>query len=805
MSYNQYPQYMQYSTQAPYGANQTYAGGSYGTSTPYPYGSTAAGATYPPTTGSAAPGYQGSPAGSYQGGSAGSYLPTQQPQQQPQQQGTAGSPMGGAYGAQPAAGYGSASYGSQSPYGQAYPGSGGAGSAYPSSAAGMGMYGAYQQPSYPQGTYPQGNYPATTSSGYGAMGGAKPAGPSAPYPSGGYGTYGQSSTYPASTQSAYGQSPSYGQSYGQGGSGYPPSTQGAYTGSYPQSAQGNYQTQPATPPPQSGDYGQKDYGQRDYGQKYPQSGASYGAGAGYSDGYGRRQDYMQQPQGSQQFQGRRSDGGWQSDRADDRYRSSGQGYGSYGQQGYQQQQSSSGGWGRAYEASQTSNFNQRQQPQWSQPDSGPAREDGAHRADGLLKPSDESGQPQTGSAGADAATPPPESSPSSSRVVQLAGLSFGQVERIPVDIVYRCPRLQVAADFQKIVCHYADHTRPFPPTADFGSNIQILEESTPYVEPFSEEVGQRLEMAYDTDGQKQEPPLRHVVRVMLPTSNNEPGRHLCRRLSFVVLKCNTGKWCVPGGQYSSEIDGPDPFDDATLAKAACRVVQAQIGMDLAQCRLHKFIEVFYETGSARTRVVFLIPEVWAASEPLKAYSQVKEVATPYTAQEEVEEDMTEEDIENFNKQWRDSLEQERIAMAAVIPGEREVDRLERLDKFEEEMKHKEDHPPVPPKTKKVMRSVEKQRVNKVATLIPAYASLIDLAEYQQPSSLSTEDFNSIFEVKLFALCFDEMLRLHFSSSIIGWMKEYPLKKQAEATERELKRKREEDWAARRAAKRQRLE
>lgn len=32
------------------------------------------------------------------------------------------------------------------------------------------------------------------------------------------------------------------------------------------------------------------------------------------------------------------------------------------------------------------------------------------------------------------------------------------------------------------------------------------------------------------------------------------------------------------------------------------------------------------------------------------------------------------------------------------------------------------------------------------------------------------------QVKLFALCFDEMLRLHFSSSIIGWMKEYPLKK-----------------------------
>lgn len=48
-----------------------------------------------------------------------------------------------------------------------------------------------------------------------------------------------------------------------------------------------------------------------------------------------------------------------------------------------------------------------------------------------------------------------------------------------------------------------------------------------------------------------------------------------------------------------------------------------------------------------------------------------------------------------------------------------MDRLERLDKFEEEMKHKEDHPPVPPKTKKVMRSVEKQRVNKVATLMYA--------------------------------------------------------------------------------------
>lgn len=82
------------------------------------------------------------------------------------------------------------------------------------------------------------------------------------------------------------------------------------------------------------------------------------------------------------------------------------------------------------------NFNQRQQPQWSQPDSGPAREDGAHRADGLLKPSDESGQPQTGSAGADAATPSPESSPSSSRVVQLAGLSFGQV---PLCILYFFP------------------------------------------------------------------------------------------------------------------------------------------------------------------------------------------------------------------------------------------------------------------------------------------------------------------------------------------------------------------------------
>eukprot|EP00668_Euglena_longa_P048486 GGOE01065554.1.p1 GENE.GGOE01065554.1~~GGOE01065554.1.p1 ORF type:complete len:1107 (+),score=214.67 GGOE01065554.1:487-3321(+) len=632
------------------------------------------------------------------------------------------------------------------------------------------------------------------------MTGMKPGGTAASYSSGGtgttayssgsYGTYGQSSTYPSTAQ-AYGQSPSYGQPYGQMGT-YS-SAQGAYSGSYPQTTQGGYQSQTASS--QSSDYGQKDYGQRDYSQRFPQSGSFYGSGQ--SDGYGRRQDYPQQP-GAQSFQGRRSEGGWQSDRTDDRYRASGQGYGSYGQTSYQQQTS---GWGRAYEASQSSDLSQRQQPQQWEPS--PTREE-APRTDTHTKSTEEVDL-QGGSDATDVSQSASECSPNNARVTQLAGLSFGQVHRIPVDIAYRCPRLQMALDFQEIICYYADHAHPFPMNTNLGATIAVSEDNVPFVDTAGEEAGKELDMVYDAEGQKQAAPLRHFVRVMLLTADNEPGRHLCRRLNFVILKCSTGKWCVPGGQYSSELDGPDAHEDATLKRTACRLVQAQIGADLSQCQFHKFTELFYETGSSRSRVVFFIPETWTIGEPVKAYTQVKEVVTPYTAQEEVEEDMTEEDIENFHKQWRDALEQERIAMAAVIPGEREVDRLERLDKFEDEMKEKEDNPPVPPKTKKVMRSIQKQRVTKQPTLVPAYASLIDLAEYQQPPSLSTEDFNSIFEVKLFALCFDEMLRFHFSSRIVQWLKEFPLKKQAEEAEQEQKRKREEDRAAHRAAKRQRRE
>ena len=59
---------------------------------------------------------------------------------------------------------------------------------------------------------------------------------------------------------------------------------------------------------------------------------------------------------------------------------------------------------------------------------------------------------------------------------------------------------------------------------------------------------------------------------------------------------------------------------------------------------------------------------------------------------------------------------------------------------------------------------------------PAYMSLHALAEYNQYQKDRQTDLNSMFEAKLFALCYDEMLRKHFGAKLIIWLKAWPAKK-----------------------------
>lgn len=284
-----------------------------------------------------------------------------------------------------------------------------------------------------------------------------------------------------------------------------------------------------------------------------------------------------------------------------------------------------------------------------------------------------------------------------------------------------------------------------------------------------------MELRYSKEGEKEAGPLRHLVRVMMLTATPAEGdlRHPSNVLSFILLKNNKAKWWAPGGAYDGAVDGADPYSDATLQATAIRTVKAQMNVDLGHCKFHRFMEAFFETGAGPIRMVYLLPEVWGVEGGFHAATQLKEDIIEYVDRTEEEHALTEEDIAKFHEEWAVALEKEKAAAEAEVEGEREVDRLDRLQRFSEHFRAKEANPPQPPATKKTVVEVPKQNIIKHTMVTPFGAPVAELAEYHQHTYFSTEDFNSTFEVKLFALCFDEWLRGHFGARILEWLQALP--------------------------------
>jgi hypothetical protein len=259
---------------------------------------------------------------------------------------------------------------------------------------------------------------------------------------------------------------------------------------------------------------------------------------------------------------------------------------------------------------------------------------------------------------------------------------------------------------------------------------------------------------------------------------------LCNTLRFVLLK-SKGQHEAPGGAWLPQ-DGPDPYDDETLKKTACRTVLAQTNIDLSQCVFHNFMELFYETDCSKTRVVYVMPEVWGLESPLQACRSCDEETQEYTNKVEEEVELTQEEIAAFKQEWADKLQQEKAEAEKEVEGESEEDRAARLEQFNKSHEEKEANPPEAPKTKKTVKEVTQTRCVKHPRQTPVLMSLLGLAEHWQIRGHA--DFTEMFEAKLFALSFDEMLRNFFGTKVIEWLRLHPENSEAPEPSRDAKRK-----------------
>jgi hypothetical protein len=383
----------------------------------------------------------------------------------------------------------------------------------------------------------------------------------------------------------------------------------------------------------------------------------------------------------------------------------------------------------------------------------------------------------------------------------------------------------MAADFQLVKAHYADESGSVDVDISHAPGCKIMvgegeENNIPYLEPNAEEVQPEKEIQYDEDGNKIKPAMRYCVRVMLlsEVANSGPNLHLSNKLHFLVLKHLRGRAtasCV-GGLLDPEKDGEDLTTDEALKSAAVRHAKAQINVDLSGCDFHKFLELQYENGSYETRTVFVIPEIWKLEEPLVACTQTKEEEIQIKEVVEEEVELTEEEVEASLKPWnteveklKEALEKAKTELEAAkekeVEGETDEEKAAAetaktaaveektaaVTKAEEALKEKEEAKPEVPATRKVRKEQVKTKTVTQPILKPMHMSLHAIAESQQYQQ-KRADFDAIFEMKLFAASFDEMLRRYFGVRVLNWLRDYKIRKAAEDAERAEKRKKEQE-------------
>eukprot|EP00667_Euglena_gracilis_P003899 EG_transcript_3909 len=246
---------------------------------------------------------------------------------------------------------------------------------------------------------------------------------------------------------------------------------------------------------------------------------------------------------------------------------------------------------------------------------------------------------------------------------------------------------------------------------------------------------------------------------------------------------------------------------------AVRVVREQFGADISKCTIHRFLDFKYTTEEgAEIQTTIMIPEIWKHADlPLVLGKLSKEDEEEVKVLKTVEEPMTSEDIEAQKKGWREKIEKMRAQAKAPRPGEREVERMERLERMEEEIQKLERNPPDIKETKQVTKEVVEKKLVRREISKPVLVSLQNMLDLAQPYGEGPHT-NALFEVKMFAHCFLEMVKLEMGLKIIDWLPSYKARVTEENELHSHKRKRDteaiqerEKINRERQAKRQKLE
>eukprot|EP00667_Euglena_gracilis_P001857 EG_transcript_1858 len=373
------------------------------------------------------------------------------------------------------------------------------------------------------------------------------------------------------------------------------------------------------------------------------------------------------------------------------------------------------------------------------------------------------------------------------------------VDRTALDLLQRFPNLILAPDLVHVTCHYGKK--------DWRGLIQ----TDPLVETLK--VDESKDQVRETDVELPAGDKKRIVRVALFTGKLLAVQtHVANRMQFAVHKAAEPA-CLPGGAWDAKLDGADPEKLPTLKKTAVRILKTLYGVDLSSCKFHRFLDLKYvseEGEQSHTTVLF--PELWPVDDlPLGLGRVVREKEQEVVTHVTEEEPMTEEDKEAAKKEYFDRIARQRAEANKPRPGEREVERFERIERLEETLKELEKTTPIIKDTKTVKKEVKETKTVKQEISKPAFLSLQTMRELSQLVK-EGPPLTSVFETKLFALCFDELVRLENGLQIVEWFQEYKTHAKEASEQRAAKHKRDleqikerEELMKERLAKRKKLE
>jgi hypothetical protein len=411
-----------------------------------------------------------------------------------------------------------------------------------------------------------------------------------------------------------------------------------------------------------------------------------------------------------------------------------------------------------------------------------------------------------GAKGGKAGPQPPQPLAWVDQLSKISSVPLTQVHRPVLDLKHRFPYLSMSHDLTHAQVHFAElgsgSRVPLSPpveTINLDYNKHVLV-------PEGEVLPKKAEAS---DAKK-----KFRVRVALMTGKLlERPTHPINKYQFVIHKAGDAADVLPEADWIQELDGDEPTELTTQKNTAVRCIKDLYGFDLSACIFHRFMDLHYETyDGTQIQSTVLLPEVWKCPElPASIGKQVREIEEEFTKVVSYQHELTPEEIEEEKKDYFKQIEKERAQGQAVRPGEREMDRAERLEKLEEKLKQMEKNPPEVKPTKQVEKQEKDKRTVVKDISRPVFVSLLNLIGLRQ-GDFSHPSFTGVFETKLFALCFDEMIKVECSTHIVSWLKDYAVRWESEEEVRVAKKKRVREEAEvrtkvlqERAAKRQKRE